>query len=143
LPVRASGIASQHRFDRQGVHPIRRLELDRSPGAARIAREAVREEFAGRFPEEAIAAAELGASELVTNAVKYGTPGIILTVHDGDGYLHVEVEDRGSSFDLWARGSEGGFGLRVVSTLAEDWGQRSTDYGLLVWAKFPPDAPDK
>jgi two-component sensor histidine kinase len=116
------------------------VELDGSAGSAAIAREAVRKEFAGRFPEEAVAAAELGASELVTNAVKYGIPGIILTVHDGDGYLHVEVEDRGSSFDPQARGANGqGFGLRVVSTLAEDWGQENTDYGLLVWAKFPPD----
>ena len=65
-----------------GGLPIKRVELDPSPSAPAIAREAVREEFTGRFPSEAVASAELVASELVTNAVKYGVPEVILTVHE-------------------------------------------------------------
>lgn len=100
----------------------------------------MREEFSGHFPDEVVASAELVASELVSNAVKYGTPGLVLTLHDGDGYLHVEVEDRGRSFDLKApRSGEGGFGLPIVAHLAEEWGQEDNDYGLLVWAKLSPD----
>ncbi|MEA2579485.1 MAG: hypothetical protein QOE83_377 [Actinomycetota bacterium] len=26
----------------------------------------------------------------------------------------------------------------MISTLAEEWGQTETDYGVLVWAKFSP-----
>jgi two-component sensor histidine kinase len=115
------------------------LELESSSAAPARARRAVREEFSGRFSQEAVTNAELAASELVTNAVRYGTPGIIITVHDGDGYLHVEVEDQGTPFDPSPSDPHGGgFGLRMISTLAEEWGQTETDYGVLVWAKFSP-----
>jgi hypothetical protein len=38
--------------------------------------------------------------------------------------------------------SRGGFSLGIVSSMAEEWGQKDTDYGVLVWAKFPPTPPD-
>ncbi|MEA2522143.1 MAG: hypothetical protein QOI81_1789 [Actinomycetota bacterium] len=134
------GVGLRNIRNRSGA-PIKRVELDPSPTAPAIARNAVREEFTGRFPSEAIASAELVASELVTNAVKYGVPEVILTVHDGDGLLHVEVEDRGSPFDPSVARPEGGFGLPIVAKLAEEWGIEDTDHGLVVWAKLSPHAP--
>jgi two-component sensor histidine kinase len=76
---------------------------------------------------------------LVTNAVRYGVPEVILTVHDGDGHLHVEVQDGGRSFDPSVGRLDGGFGLPIVAKLSEDWGIEDNDQGLLVWAKLSPD----
>jgi anti-sigma regulatory factor (Ser/Thr protein kinase) len=103
----------------------------------------VREEFGGRFPAEAVECAELIASELTTNAVKYGVPNIVLTVHDGDGQLHVELEDRGRSFDprVDPDPERGGFGLQIVAALADEWGIDDTEDGVRVWAVIPPDPP--
>jgi anti-sigma regulatory factor (Ser/Thr protein kinase) len=103
----------------------------------------VREEFAGRFPAEAVECAELIASELTTNAVKYGVPDIVLTVHDGDGQLHVELEDRGRPFDprLDPDPERGGFGLQIVAALADEWGIEEIEDGVRVWAIVPPDPP--
>jgi len=99
----------------------------------------VREQFSRRFPPEAVESAELVASELVSNAVKYGRLDIVLTAHEGDGYLHIEVQDRGRSFDPAApRSDGGGLGLAIVARLAEEWGVHEDDYGLLVWAKLRP-----
>lgn len=114
-----------------------------SKDAPAASRDAVRKEFAGRFPVEAVEAAELIASELTTNAVRYGVPNIVLTVHDGDGRLHIELEDRGRSFDpsLDRDAAEGGFGLQIVAALADEWGIEDTDDGVRVWAIVPPDPP--
>jgi anti-sigma regulatory factor (Ser/Thr protein kinase) len=119
------------------------VELQPSKDAPATSRRAVREEFAGRFPAEAVECAELIASELTTNAVKYGVPDIVLTVHDGDGQLHVELEDRGGSFDPRPDPDpeRGGFGLQIVAALADDWGIDDIEDGVRVWAIVPPDPP--
>jgi anti-sigma regulatory factor (Ser/Thr protein kinase) len=118
------------------------VELPSSKEAPAASRQAVRAEFTGRFPAEAVARAELVASELATNAVKYGLPDIVLTVHDGDGRLHVELEDGGRSFDPFVGRDpehQGSFGLQTVATLSDEWGIEDTDAGVRVWAIIPPD----
>jgi len=119
------------------------VELVPSKDAPAASRNAVRQEFAGRFPVEAVECAELIASELTANAVKYGVPNIVLTVHDGDGRLHIELEDRGRSFDpaVDPDHERGGFGLLIVAALADEWGIDDTEDGVRVWAVIPPYPP--
>ncbi|MGA5700805.1 SpoIIE family protein phosphatase [Peterkaempfera bronchialis] len=84
--------------------------------------------------------AELLASELVTNAVRYaGAPiGLRLTV--GDDTLVVEVSDPVPEppTERRAEGTdEGGRGLELVRRLALRWGTRSEGRGKVVWLELP------
>ncbi|MFE2937479.1 ATP-binding protein [Streptomyces sp. NPDC059255] len=84
-------------------------------------------------------------SELLTNSVTHGrVPGREIETRflsTGDG-LRIEVHDASSArpqkldTDL-TRDSDGGRGLLIVETLADQWGVRDRDgVGKLVWASF-------
>jgi anti-sigma regulatory factor (Ser/Thr protein kinase) len=111
------------------------LELDRNTEAPARARTMVR----GLRPllgEERTEDATLLVSELVTNAVKYGT---------GNVELHVEAdEDRRGRFTISDSGGgdtpalretggarSGGYGLHLVDRIADDWGV--THASMHVW----------
>jgi len=90
------------------------------------------------LPRELIDIALLLTSELVTNAVKYGGDRIILTVRDEPKALWVEVYDSGPrrpQIGTGASQAEGGRGLLLVDSLADDWGTSGSaeGRGKVVW----------
>jgi anti-anti-sigma regulatory factor len=83
-------------------------------------------------------AAQLVASELVTNAVVHAGTAIELTLRLVDVSLHVAVRDTG---DGQARisgtvdeSAESGRGLVLVDALASSWGSFIPNAGKIVWA---------
>ncbi|RMB86139.1 hypothetical protein CTZ28_10735 [Streptomyces shenzhenensis] len=89
-------------------------------------------------------ATELILSELVTNAIRYGSPPIHVRLLCDDGALTCEVSD-GSSTSPHLRHAattdEGGRGLFLVAQLTKRWGTRYTNSGKVIWAEQSlPDA---
>ena len=86
------------------------------------------------------------ASELATNAVRYGNKGDVFGVILIQRYRHalrVEVIDQGNTERLIPHipaepGTESGRGLVVVEALATSWGQRydRTGGGIVVWCEI-------
>ncbi|MFJ6792798.1 SpoIIE family protein phosphatase [Streptomyces sp. NPDC091268] len=97
--------------------------------------------------------AELILSELITNAIRYGTAPIRVRLLR-DRNLICEVSDGSSTsphLRYAATTDEGGRGLFLVAQYAERWGTRYTDRGKVIWAELPltgdgestaPQAPD-
>ncbi|MFF4102052.1 SpoIIE family protein phosphatase [Streptomyces sp. NPDC001903] len=92
--------------------------------------------------DELAFAAELMLSELVTNAVRYGTEPIqVRLVHDRS--LICEVSDGSNTAPHLRRAAsteEGGRGLFLVAQLARAWGTRYTTQGKVIWAECALDA---
>lgn len=113
------------------------------PESVRPARHYVREAVAYQEPDapaDALDTLELLASELVTNAVRYGSePGdsLRVVVEAEPGRCRIEVHDtrrkrphvRPASDD---RGR--GRGLHLVTLLAASWGTAERPMGKIVWA---------
>jgi PAS domain S-box-containing protein len=80
---------------------------------------------------------ELIVSELVTNAIRYGTPPIRLRLIR-DRMLICEVSDAGSSSPHIRRAAtidEGGRGLFLVAECSYRWGTRYEAVGKTIWAE--------
>jgi anti-sigma regulatory factor (Ser/Thr protein kinase) len=105
-----------------------RVALESGPKAAHLARDELRSRLGDRLSDDFLLSVLLIASELVTNAVRHG-PGepidLAITVKD-DGSVRGEVNDRGDGEveirELTGDGAGGGFGLRIVESLADRWG---------------------
>lgn len=78
-------------------------------------------------------------SELVTNAVIHGQGPVHVTLTDTDGSVRVAVDDHGGGRpSLVQAGTEmhgGGWGLRLVDTLADEWGSVQDDGRTSVWVE--------
>lgn len=91
------------------------------------------------IPQDVLDTLELLASELVTNAVRYGQePGdsLKVTVHASPGHCRVEVHDtRRARPRVRPRSSERtrGRGLHLVQALAAQWGVAERSFGKIVW----------
>lgn len=101
-------------------------ELPKGTEAPALARDAIRG-LEGELPTELVDDATLLVSELVSNSVKYGGEGkIVLEVDASEDRLRAEIIDQGHGFVPVARTrkleDEGGWGLELVETLADDWG---------------------
>ena len=88
--------------------------------------------------------AKLLVSELVTNAIRHGSPPIELQVECvGDRGLEVRVRDAGTTNDLEVvdRGDNAvdGRGLRLVDLLSKSWGTASGPDGKDVWFRVLPE----
>ncbi|MEU2238282.1 ATP-binding SpoIIE family protein phosphatase [Streptomyces sp. NPDC018338] len=84
-------------------------------------------------------ATELMLSELITNAIRYGTEPIRVRMLL-DRSLVCEVSDGSSTaphLRYAAATDEGGRGLFLVAQLAERWGTRYTDRGKIIWCEQP------
>ncbi|MFE5188049.1 SpoIIE family protein phosphatase [Streptomyces sp. NPDC056628] len=88
---------------------------------------------------EAAFTAELVVSELVTNAIRYGTPPIRLRlIHDATTLI-CEVSDTSQTAPHLRRAKtydEGGRGLLLVAQLTQRWGSRHTADGKTIWAEI-------
>lgn len=83
------------------------------------------------------AATELIVSELVTNALRYGTPPLRLRLIK-DRTLTCEVHDASTTSPHLRHArtaDEGGRGLFIVAQLAQRWGTRYTAAGKTVWTE--------
>ncbi|AXE76224.1 SpoIIE family protein phosphatase [Streptomyces atratus] len=126
---------------RTGVVPAERVatwELAHDRTTPAIARTLVRDRLDGwNLDEETAEATELIVSELITNAVRYGTPPLRLRLIL-DRSLTCEVHDssRVSPHLRHARTvDEGGRGLFIVSQLATHWGTRYSSDGKALWTE--------
>jgi anti-sigma regulatory factor (Ser/Thr protein kinase) len=110
------------------------------PAAAASARNAVAGWLGGRVADEVLEDAVLLVSELVTNSTRHAsTPrdtGIRVRGVVDDQVVRLHVLDRGRRGTVAIRepGEDGlgGFGLRLVASLAADWGVRR-GLGTEVW----------
>jgi serine/threonine-protein kinase RsbW len=98
-------------------------DLPRSPDSVGAARRLVDAQTGG-LDRRGRADAALMVSELVTNALQHGIGTISLRIDVEPGGLRVEVSDQGQ-LDLSpspTAGAHGGWGLRIVDELADEWG---------------------
>ena len=107
--------------------------------SARRARMLVRRRLRRWGLSELIPTAELLASELVTNAVRYAQGSIALRLVREGGLVCEVLDDSAALPRLRHAGDEDerGRGLQVVSQLAQHWGARRTPSGKVVWCELP------
>lgn len=114
-------------------------------GAASVAevrREVVRDLRARAVPEDVISETEIVVSELVSNAIRHAQP-----LGDGSVRVHwkakndvveIEVTDGGGRTvprpAPRSVGAASGRGLRIVRSLAHEWGVTEETRGRTVWA---------
>jgi anti-sigma regulatory factor (Ser/Thr protein kinase) len=97
--------------------------LPRAPGSISEARRLVHANTTMLSPRRRADAA-LMVSELVTNALVHGTGTMKLRIDLEPTGLRIEVSDEGnvSLYPSPTPGAHGGWGLRIVDELADDWG---------------------
>jgi anti-sigma regulatory factor (Ser/Thr protein kinase) len=115
------------------------LTLDRDTSAVPTARAWLADFLGEHHIESRICDdATLIASEMVTNALRHGTGGVVIRVtitpgreirlaviDSGDGMPQVQPKDPSRI---------GGLGLRIVEEIADDWGVSKFPGGTTVWA---------
>ncbi|MBC3843765.1 ATP-binding protein [Streptacidiphilus sp. 4-A2] len=114
----------------------------------RTARELTRRQLASWQLDELSESTELIVSELVTNAIRYGSGPVMLRLIRA-GSLWCEVTDGSSSaphLRLAAESDEGGRGLFLVRVCSRRWGLRYGSRGKTVWSEQslpepPPPEP--
>ncbi|MGW1590893.1 SpoIIE family protein phosphatase [Streptomyces sp. NPDC002386] len=95
---------------------------------------------------EASFTAELVVSELVTNAIRYGSRPIRLRLIHDAATLIVEVSDSSHTAPHLRRAKifdEGGRGLLLVAQLTQRWGSRHTTEGKTIWAELTLTGEDQ
>ena len=115
--------------------------------AARVARQAVREEFKDALPKRRLADVELLVSELTTNSVRHSGCGeadeLSMEAHVEPDRVRVRLFDPGEGFEARKpeppdSGSSGGYGLVLLDRLSDRWGvQREGRFG--VWFEVQRD----
>ncbi|GGV16189.1 histidine kinase [Streptomyces litmocidini] len=139
LPTRPSDdvallVARTRRLD-----PARIAEWDVRPDPAAVSpvRNACARRLADWGLEEIAFTTELILSELMTNAIRYGTEPIrVRLLYDRS--LICEVSDGSSTSPHLRRAEatdEGGRGLFLVAQFAERWGTRYTARGKIIWSE--------
>ncbi|MCQ4210941.1 SpoIIE family protein phosphatase [Streptomyces longispororuber] len=118
-------------------HDIAEWTLPDDPAVVPAARRLAERQLAAWGLDDLAFATELVVSELVTNAIRYGTPPIRLRMIR-DRVLGCEVSD-GSSTAPHLRHAqehdEGGRGLCIIAQLAERWGTRFGRRGKTIWCE--------
>lgn len=99
------------------------------------ARTLIAQKLAG-LPDEPLQVVLLLTSELVTNAVRYGTGPVGLHLAWAEGVVRVEVEDGSPEWPVvqaMDRDALGGRGLILVDALSTNWGVVAGGTGKTVW----------
>ncbi|MFJ2193183.1 SpoIIE family protein phosphatase [Kitasatospora sp. NPDC087861] len=126
------------------LHPDRIATWDLPADPARVSeiRVAAARRLSDWGLDEVAFVTELLLSELVTNAIRYGTEPIrVRLIHDRT--LICEVSDGSSTAPHLrhaATTDEGGRGLFLVAQLTQAWGTRHTARGKVIWAECALDA---
>jgi anti-sigma regulatory factor (Ser/Thr protein kinase) len=118
------------------------MRLQPTLSAPASARALVADTCRGHLSPEAVEAARLLVSELVTNCVLHAHSMITLAVDCDGEHVAVAVGDDGDGMpylrDDVSETDTGGRGLHLVEALASDWGIRpSSDGGKVVWFRLP------
>jgi anti-anti-sigma factor len=123
------------------VPPLTRHRIAPDRNAPSVARAAVQDFCRAHGVGGDGDAAQLVASELVTNAVVHAGTTIDLTLRLVPPLLHIAVGDGGEGQARIAtivdESSESGRGLLLVDALASAWGTFVPDNGKIVWATVP------
>ncbi|MDT0380206.1 SpoIIE family protein phosphatase [Streptomyces sp. DSM 42041] len=136
-------IARTHALDEDRVAT---WDVPADPAVVADARSWATRRMAGWGLEDMACVTELVVSELVTNAIRYGTPPIQLRLIK-DNALICEVSDTSSTAPHLRRTpvfDEGGRGLLLVAQLTQRWGSRHSRDGKTIWCEqpVPPEARD-
>ncbi len=109
--------------------------LPADPASGRIARDLVRGKLAG-CPNDVIDVAELLVSELVSNAVRYGSAPPLMRIEADARGVRVAIQDESTEppqLQDVSADADGGRGIMLVDALAIAWGWSSTPNGKRVW----------
>jgi anti-sigma regulatory factor (Ser/Thr protein kinase) len=125
------------------------IALDPEPRSVPLARAWVSAELEQRGRADLCETAELGVSELVTNALLHADPPIVVRVRGTDAHPRVEVLD-GSPTPPALRDMTGddslmatiGRGLGIVATYSRTWGAEVSGDGKVVWFEPAADPED-
>ncbi|MFE7530626.1 SpoIIE family protein phosphatase [Kitasatospora sp. NPDC057542] len=118
---------------------VAQWEVPSDPAAVGEVRAAVAERLTAWGLAEAAFVTELILSELVTNAIRYGSGPIRVRLLR-DRSLICEVSDGSSTsphLRYAATEDEGGRGLFLVAQFADRWGTRYTATGKVIWTEQP------
>ncbi len=116
-------------------HHVADLDVEPDPAQVPLARRFAVERVESWGLAEAAFVTELVVSELVTNAIRYGTPPIRLRLVR-DASLICEVSDASGTAPHLRRArafDEGGRGLLLVARLTQGWGTRHSAEGKTIW----------
>lgn len=116
--------------------PAATRQLPASNLAPRLARDFVAEALGRWECHHVVERARLLVSEVVTNAVMHAQSTSTLRVELSNQRIHVSLVDLGDGLATVrdTHSSEpGGYGLVILSRLAERWGARRLDRGHEVW----------
>jgi anti-sigma regulatory factor (Ser/Thr protein kinase) len=127
-------VEESHHLDRS---QSRRFARDASE--IHRAREFVRDVLLAWGMDADSASYELGVSELVTNAVMHGAGPVDVAIWVNRDVVHIEVCDEGRGEvgsirpSTAGAGGIGGWGLRIVDRLADEWGASRDGGRTRVW----------
>jgi anti-sigma regulatory factor (Ser/Thr protein kinase) len=118
------------------------IQLEPSGSAPAQARRLVRRVLADMVSDDLTDTAELLVSELVTNAITHGTGMVTLSIDCAKDELSVTVSDddpKQPEIQPERLMALGGRGLRMIDSLASEWGvtPRTDGPGKDVWFRLP------
>lgn len=127
-----------------GCDRVAAWDLASDPEQVADARAQALEQLSAWGLEELAFTTELIVSELVTNAIRYGTPPVRLRLIRHTELICEVADGTGTSPRLrHARTTdEGGRGLFLVAQMSHRWGTRYTSGGKIIWAEQSLPAQD-